>query len=337
MDVTGTLHRRRRSKDKRMMNATALIIASNTRTKNQLVDRLSATALFSDITPLASGAALLRHLKTRPADMICWAVEEKQPQGTWIDRLQAHEQWHDVPLIAFAENRQSLLSGFELGASDAIHLQIDPQELSARMQCHLQRLQRLRELRRAQEQLQRMALTDPLTGLGNRATFDACLKQTAARSRRRSSPYSLLLIDLDHFKQVNDRHGHQAGDSVLKMAAAAIQNSVRGEDTCSRYGGEEFAVILPDTNAAAAAVLAERIHRQIAALAKELPPTHAPVTVSIGIASTTQTRPHHLLEQADRALYRAKRNGRNRTEIWQEDKRPATLPASPRSLHHACA
>ncbi|MFO7766277.1 MAG: diguanylate cyclase [Pelovirga sp.] len=302
-----------------MMNATALVIAHDDNMQAQLVNQLAATGLFGDVTPIPSIADLFRRLKTKPADMICWAVDTITPKENWIRRLQAQKKWHDLPLIAFTDDQQSLLNGFELGASDALPLAINQQELSARIKRHLQRWERLRELHSSQEELQRMALTDPLTRIGNRATFDLSMQQAAARCRRHQTPYALLLMDLDHFKQFNDLHGHQAGDHVLQLVAAAMKKSARDTDICCRYGGEEFAVILPDTTAKDAAILARRIHRNIAAMSAKLPQDHQPVTVSIGISSSTNIENGdvaQLLELADQALYRAKSNGRNRTEVW---------------------
>jgi two-component system cell cycle response regulator len=307
------------SKGRDMMNATALVMAHDNSLQAQIVNQLTATGLFGRITTIATIADLFRRLKSAPADMICWTVNRQHPEDNWIRRLQAQKKWHDLPLIAFADDQQSLLDGFELGASDALQLKIDQQELSARIKRHLQRWERLRELRDVQEQLQRAALTDPLTRIGNRATFDLSMKQAMARNRRNSSPFSLLLIDLDHFKQVNDLHGHQAGDHILQQVAGAIKKSARDTDVCCRYGGEEFAVILPDTAASEADVLARRIHRNIASVTLKLPREYQPVTVSIGIGSSSNFNGGEgelIIEQADQALYRAKRNGRNRTEIW---------------------
>ncbi len=302
-----------------MMNATALVMAHDNSLQTQIVNQLTATGLFGKVTPIATIADLFRRLKSAPADMICWSVNRLHPENNWIRRLHAQKKWHDLPLIAFADDQQSLLAGFELGASDALQLRINQQELSARIKRHLQRWERLRELRDTQEELQRMALTDPLTRIGNRATFDLSMTQAMARSRRNASPYSLLLIDLDHFKKVNDVHGHQAGDHILVQVALAIKKSARDTDICCRYGGEEFAVILPDTAAREADILAQRIHRNIALASRKLPLDHQPVTVSIGIGSSSDMnrgKVDLMIEQADQALYRAKHNGRNRTEIW---------------------
>ena len=303
-----------------MINKTALIIASNKSKKNQLINHLSATGLFEQIKPLASSAALFHHLKSNRTDMVCWAVERKKRNTDWINKLHSDEQWHDLPLIAFAEDQQGLINGFNLGASDSVHVEIDPTEFSARMNRHLERWQRLLELRQSKEQLQKMALTDPLTKLGNRATFDMSIKQAAASTQRSGSPHSLLMIDLDHFKSFNDNYGHQAGDSILRSVADAIKHSARDADICCRYGGEEFAVILPDTTANNAEVLAERIHKQVAKVSRKQPAGRNTITVSIGIScadSHTVSQPKKLIKEADQALYQAKDNGRNRTETWR--------------------
>lgn len=303
-----------------MKNTTALVIANDKNKKAQLVNYLSATGLFQQIKPLGSSAALFQHLKSKRTDMVCWAIEKKSREVDWITKLHANEQWHDLPLIGFAEDQQSLINGFQLGASDTVHVEIDTTELSARMNRHLERWQRLLELRQSKEQLQKMALTDPLTKLGNRATFDLSIKQAAACTQRSGSPYSLLMIDLDHFKKFNDAYGHQTGDSILRAIADAIHNSARNADICCRYGGEEFAVILPDTNANNAEVLAERIHKQVAKVSRRQPAGRMPITVSIGISCANRDsniHPTQLIEEADQALYLAKENGRNRTEIWQ--------------------
>ncbi len=109
-----------------MIKTTALVIANNKNKKSQLVDHLSATGLFTQITPLGSSAALFQHLKSKPADMVCWAVEKRNRKVAWIHKLHSDEQWHDLPLIAFAEDQQSLINGFQLGASDSVNVKIDP-------------------------------------------------------------------------------------------------------------------------------------------------------------------------------------------------------------------
>lgn len=323
-----------------MMNATALVIGSDPQKKLQLVESLSATQLFDRVKPLKTITSLFQHLKTKSADIICWAIDNSEQQTEWIGKLQGHDYWHDLPLIAFADNQQSLLNGFNLGASDSIKLSTDPHELNARLLGHLKRWQRMLDLRQSKEQLQKMALTDALTGLGNRATFDMSMKQAVARTQRSGTAFSLLMIDLDYFKRFNDCYGHQAGDEVLRHVAKAIDNSARDSDICCRYGGEEFAVILPDTDAKNAQVLADRIHNQVAHASRKLRQSRLPITVSIGISCADRhqkTISTQLIEEADRALYQAKENGRNRTEVWRTSTVRSVRPDYPYAAVHNLA
>lgn len=177
-----------------------------------------------------------------------------------------------------------------------------------------------RELRRrqsAEQGLAALAATDSLTGLANRRRLDQVLRQEWARSLRNARPLAVLMVDVDHFKAFNDRHGHPGGDAALRQVAAAIASSIRRPaDLAARYGGEEFLVVLPETELPGALLLAERIRAAVEAL----PPfgaDTAPVTVSIGIGCHTpgaQQDLATLLGDADEALYRAKGNGRNRVE-----------------------
>ncbi len=163
--------------------------------------------------------------------------------------------------------------------------------------------------------LTEVAISDPLTGLHNRRSFQVRLAEEVERTRRSQVPFTLLLLDLDHFKQVNDRFGHQAGDRALQAVAAVLHKQLRAVDLPARIGGEEFAVLLPDTAGAGALEAAERLRAAIAA--HQVPHQHATITVSasIGVAWC----PAHadtgdgLLRVADQALYQAKRAGRNRT------------------------
>jgi diguanylate cyclase (GGDEF)-like protein len=167
------------------------------------------------------------------------------------------------------------------------------------------------------EVLAQRSVTDPLTGLFNRYHFDATLTREVARCARSATWLSLLLMDVDHLKTVNDRQGHQAGDGVLRRVARAIRESLRSADTAARYGGDEFAVILPDTETQAGRLVAERICVNVAAsLGEEIVPG-APTlgTVSVGLAAMavagSPTAEAQLLLAADRALYLAKGRGGN--------------------------
>lgn len=164
------------------------------------------------------------------------------------------------------------------------------------------------DLQRRHDDLEYAATHDALTGLVNRTGLDRLRAQRDAQHRLATQPYVLVVLDIDHFKQVNDRHGHLFGDRALCAVADAISRSVRSTDVAARYGGEEFLVVLPDTRLAGGAEIAERIRAQVQALA--LP---VKVTVSVGIADGgPQDTPEAVFERADQALYRAKQAGRNR-------------------------
>jgi two-component system cell cycle response regulator len=174
------------------------------------------------------------------------------------------------------------------------------------------------EQRRA---LMEQAMTDPLTGAFNRRYMDACLATAIERRRRTGEPASLLMIDVDHFKRINDRHGHLAGDEVLRLVARRIGGAVRGSDVAARYGGEEFVILLPATGREAGGLLAERIRRAVADEPFEITGSALPlpVTVSIGVAEhhdvagtdDLDVAAEQLLARADTALYEAKAAGRN--------------------------
>lgn len=174
-----------------------------------------------------------------------------------------------------------------------------------------------RELEQANAQLAQLSRTDRLTSLNNRGYWEECLQQEFARFQRSRTPCSLIMFDIDHFKAVNDTHGHQAGDEVIRVTAATLRETIRTTDIAGRYGGEEFAVILTDTDAACARYVAERLRRKIEALTVRHEDKVIDHTISLGVAelSPELSTPQQWLERADQALYRAKEGGRNRTEL----------------------
>jgi diguanylate cyclase (GGDEF)-like protein len=155
---------------------------------------------------------------------------------------------------------------------------------------------------------------DRLTGLLNRQAFDAQLSAENARFHRYLRPFSLLLVDIDLFKSVNDRYGHQAGDVVLTSVGTVLTSTLREVDLAARYGGEEFAVLLPETELAVAVEIAERVRRKLAATETETLAGRITVTASIGVAACPECArdPDGLIRTADSALYRSKEEGRNR-------------------------
>lgn len=175
----------------------------------------------------------------------------------------------------------------------------------------------------------RLALVDSLTGLGNRAALDSALHRELRLAERQGSELSMLLVDVDHFKKINDQLGHSRGDEILKQVAQLISDTLRDSDLVYRYGGEEFVVLLSNTGPEGAAVIAERLRHTVAQIFAR---TDHPVTVSMGISSRRpegEVSLHSLFDRADHALYGAKARGRNR--VVPEAKPTASLQ-SPRSL-----
>lgn len=161
-----------------------------------------------------------------------------------------------------------------------------------------------------------MTLIDPLTGLGNRLALNHALERDLHLAQRHQKPFSILMIDIDYFKAINDRFGHRCGDDVLIAVANCLRQASRSSDACYRFGGEEFTLLLPGTAAEGAGSIAERIHKMIAALTIPRQEGHIRATISIGIASSDPAIAElagDILERADKALYQAKANGRNCT------------------------
>lgn len=181
-----------------------------------------------------------------------------------------------------------------------------------------------RQLKRRNQELEELSITDGLTGLRNRRHIMATLDQEFARAGRTGRPVAVLMLDVDGFKQLNDRLGHLAGDEVLIKIASAIRSAVRGVDYAARYGGEEFVVVLPETDQAAAHDVAERI-REYVASSIAAGDDSAPVTLSIGVAGypANGASTADVLARADEALYRAKERGRNRVEVADSEAGPA--------------
>jgi diguanylate cyclase len=168
------------------------------------------------------------------------------------------------------------------------------------------------------EQVKRESLTDALTGISNRKAFDSALVQSIETAREETAPFSLLMLDIDHFKQFNDTYGHLIGDKVLRFIASILTRCIKGSDLAARYGGEEFAVILPNTPLQGAASVSEQIRKSISAgelKDKESGKRYGRITASIGIAEFhPEEAVNGLIERADQALYSAKKKGRNRVE-----------------------
>ena len=251
-------------------------------------------------------------------------------------RLRSQEATRYVPilLIGDAEDESNLIKGLELGINDCVVRPVDEQEIVARVRTQVRRKRYQELLQRNFEQHLSMALTDGLTGLHNRRYLESHLSGMVRRAAEGGKPLSVLMIDLDHFKRVNDDHGHSAGDVVLKEAARRILRNVRGFDLAARYGGEEFVVVMPDTSLDVAQAVAERIRHKMSDSPVSLPGEgEITVTLSAGVAEarSPDERAEDVLGRADAAMYHAKESGRDQVATAQADTAPRRRREAPAS------
>ena len=307
------------------MARTSLIIGKDSRTLQNLTGAIQATGLFEEILVCEEGKRTLQRLDNLATDLICYqAGSFGATQRAYLRQLVNKLDGCNIPILLFLEedSEEARIHGLETGVCDCLPVTMSSKELTLRLQRCLKNSERIVVLERKNHELARQTITDPLTGLHNRRFFDQVLESEAARSNRSGEPFSLLMLDLDHFKQINDTYGHQNGDTVLQAVANTLKKSIRKSDTACRYGGEEFAIIMPGTTESSAYQIAERIRKKISALSDRQLSITSTVTVSIGIRSAnrqTVILPGRIVEDADFALYRAKTRGRNRTEVLVRD------------------
>ena len=242
----------------------------------------------------------------------------------WVAQLRAQEATRHRPVLAIvnADERRQMLKALELGVNDVIPRPIDMQELQARARTQIKRKRYTDFLKTTLDRSIELAVTDPLTGLNNRRFLDHQLNVAMARHIKARDPgvegLSLLMLDIDFFKHINDNYGHDAGDEVLKEFARRLSLNVRAIDMACRYGGEEFVVLMPETDEADALMVAERVRSQVADVPFVLSTGGSlDVTVSVGVATSRGLgdAPEGLIRRADAGVYEAKQSGRNRVVV----------------------
>jgi two-component system cell cycle response regulator len=233
-------------------------------------------------------------------------------------QIRSLERTRNLPILAIAEadNNARLVRGLEIGVNDYLIRPIDKNEMLARVRTQIKKKRYTERLRDNVAMSIEMAITDALTSLYNRRYMETHLAALVEQAAQRGKPLSVLILDIDFFKAINDGHGHDAGDDVLREFSLRIRKSIRNIDLACRYGGEEFVVVMPETDATVAGLVAERIRRRIATEPFQIQQgTKAlDVTISIGLAALGNAgdTAAAMLKRADTALYRAKRDGRNR-------------------------
>jgi diguanylate cyclase (GGDEF)-like protein len=239
--------------------------------------------------------------------------------GNYKDALNYFEKYHQTKEAVFNEDMTTKIKSLEI-----MHEVKETQQNSEIYRLKNVELTReIEERKKVQAELERIATLDPLTGLFNRRHFFELTQQELERSRRYNRPISIIMLDIDHFKQVNDRFGHLVGDRVIVEVARRIQKALRRIDLACRYGGEEFAILLPETNLRQAEMVATRLWQLVTKQPTVSGELKLKITVSVGVATyqlegmiTVDT----LLDQADQAMYQAKEAGRNRVVIYSKDK-----------------
>jgi two-component system cell cycle response regulator len=222
-----------------------------------------------------------------------------------------------ILLLSAKSQREDLVKGLESGADDYITKPFDANELKVRLRAGRRILDLQTQLMSAQDAMRDQAARDPLTGIWNRNAIFDTFRAELARALRENKPIAIVMVDIDHFKDLNDTHGHMAGDAVLREFTGRIARSLRPYDGVGRYGGEEFLVVLPGCDLPSGMKHAERLRALMADERFDTSEGRHTVTCSLGVASTSsadQKDMDSLIRAADAALYRAKRNGRNRVE-----------------------
>jgi len=324
------------------MKAKLLLIDDSEVQSSQITESLQR--LGYTVRRAASGAEGLRLAREEAPDLVLLDVVMPDIDGFAVCRwLKVNADTREIPVIMLTVRTAvaDRIAGLNIGADDYLAKPFDDQELEARIFAALRVKAVQSELRTRNQQLESMlhsveamAITDSLTGLFNRRRFSDVLKREFAVTRRYRNTLSCLIVDIDHFKQINDRFGHDAGDQVLKEVARRIVASLREVDLAARYGGEEFAILLPHTSKTDARIVAERLlsnfRKQEFTFGTEL----VRITASIGCAGNSDVvsdKPEDMVKAADLALYEAKNRGRNNVVLYQSVGDETYGPASIRA------
>ena len=279
-----------------------------------------------DVSAVADGEAAWGLLKNENAPdlaILDWVMPGMTgPEVCKLVRQQEREKYTYLILLTSKSLKEDLIEGMESGADDYVTKPFDQHELQVRLRAGIRILELQAELMAAREELREHATKDPLTKLWNRRHIMEVLELELARIQRQDTPLSLLMIDLDHFKSINDTYGHSAGDEVLRETGRRLKASVRQYDSVGRYGGEEFLVVMPGCGGADVEKQAERLRVALCSTPMKAGDHELTVTGSFGATFALpafQANPQDLIKIADEALYRAKRAGRNRVQTIRHE------------------
>lgn len=292
-----------------------LVVDDHPRSATRLLEVL---ARANEAEAEKDAQAALERLGEVDFDLLVVSLSLQTSDGLRLcSQVRSHQKLRHMPIIILVEpgDEARLLRGLDMGVNDYLMRPIDRHELMARVRTQIKRKRHSDYLRHRLEESVEMSVTDALTGLHNRRYMESHLKTLVGNALTNGRHLSMLIADIDHFKNVNDTYGHDVGDVVLKEFAARLKRNTRGVDLACRMGGEEFVVIMPDTDIARAYQIGERMRAFIAAEEfKVSDEMSIRVTASVGLATLeySDDTPETMFKRADTALYAAKRRGRNR-------------------------
>lgn len=309
-----------------------LIIDDSPTLRGEVIKVLKSTGLFSEFVEAQNPTEGFKILveKNNIDIILCDVVMPGMDGFKFLAMKMARPEFSDIPVIMLTSKGEikDKIKGLEEGASDYLTKPFDPGELIARVKAHL-RIKLLQDaLKKTNEQLIELSIRDVLTGLFNRRHFMELLEKEFDRTQRYGSKLAFLMIDLDHFKRINDNYGHITGDMVLVEVAKVFLKGLRKNDVVGRYGGEEFAMILPGDDLNGAKVVAERYRIAIENMKINTQFTTLKLSVTIGCSFAPHPKIKNiddLIKTADDALYRGKRLGRNRVEVMSYSEDPLKI------------
>jgi diguanylate cyclase (GGDEF)-like protein len=302
--------------------ARILVVDDSPAVRAAVEEILSGPPLNAEIVTAPDGASALKRVIAEPFDCVLCDIAMPVMDGvTFLRTVRRQRSRLELPVIFLTvlEGLSEKVTGFRAGASDFVVKPFEPAELIARVETHVHLQRAYARTHALTRRLRLLVDTDALTALSNRRAFMRALKGELARQKRTERPFCLVLMDVDHFKAVNDEHGHQVGDQVLVHVAAHLKASARPYDTVARVGGEEFALLLPDADIEVGSLVADRMRDSLAHAGRRGDISPA-VTVSAGVAEgpVAEGGPDALFKLADQRLYAAKDAGRDRV-VGAED------------------
>jgi two-component system, cell cycle response regulator len=297
-----------------MRRPVVMVVEDSVVTRAVIRRRLGAEDV--EIVEAVDGQDAIDQLERVAPDVVLCDVEMPRVDGHGVLRwLREHPVLSSTPVVFLTaiDSVEDAVRALDGGAYDYLRKPFEPVELVSRVRAALRTRHLQDELRARNAELEQLVTTDVLTGLRNRRFLSAELERAVSRARRHGLGLAVLLLDIDHFKRVNDEHGHAAGDEVLAAVAVRMGAALRTEDVLARWGGEEFLALAPDTGQVGAAVLAERLRAAVAAEpVAVLPDLEIPVSISVGWTTFAHGDDDQaMLRRADEALYEAKDAGRN--------------------------